>query len=683
MAKRRTVQKANFGEIAANAARMVGRLSEEGGLVGRVGRGLSGASQAVSGLGEGVRNVGRRVRNSLANANPFGGNPTTPRASQGVPRTPAQYVGTPEEYLRRNPYDMQASGVGERFGGLMAGINPFGDEAMSASFLQGLMGTPEEYLRRNAPPPRKYKKPVYGNQELQLPLEKNPYYTLDLENMANSGNIEDIMPWGQALYSANSPFPKDLFDEIKEIQRANPALDGSSIDVDSGTMAAVYPIQRGKGMTPVARGGLNPNWRNNSNPDWQFPETIDNYWQNIYEPTNQRVSRGNTAPRPRSRPSGVSQTRQGYRRFNEIIADAKANPPLPTEPVPYNTLLNAYQNPRSDLYNYRTDPTSIAYRNAQDKAIDDAKQMQLAINDNILKPANMLRYEITSPSTVRAIKLMDAVNSMKNYAINPRTDAEFMYEVMLTNPDIARRFTPEEIQGFRWNSDFDKAQRKNPNLSREDQITLLTQTNPDLRNYYNSLQQSTAKTPQLMELQRKADDLKYDNTNLTPDELLYLALKENNQLAAQLTKEEQLKLEFNARLSANKKYNPNASEEDLLYYVFSANPHLRDYYNSLQQSAGQPATQTVAEQALITTPRGKKGGLNPKWADLNGGMGKSMGKRDTINKFMDNSFAKSMSKPFSNKMPKPFSNKMDADMAITPQKVSTNRSIKSSNKYFN
>ncbi len=67
-----------------------------------------------------------------------------------------------------------------------------------------------------------------------------------------------------------------------------------------------------------------------------------------------------------------------------------------------------------------------------------------------------------------------------------------------------------------------------------------------------------------------------------------------------------------------------------------------------------------------------------------GGMGKSMLKGDMCK--CGSGMSKSMCKCGSGmgkSMYKSMSGKMDADMAITPQKVSTSRSIKSSNKYFN
>jgi hypothetical protein len=70
-----------------------------------------------------------------------------------------------------------------------------------------------------------------------------------------------------------------------------------------------------------------------------------------------------------------------------------------------------------------------------------------------------------------------------------------------------------------------------------------------------------------------------------------------------------------------------------------------------------------------------------------GGMGKSMLKSDMCKcgSGMMKSMCKcgGMGKSMNKSMYKSMSGKMDADMAITPQKISANRSIKSSNKYFN
>jgi hypothetical protein len=71
-----------------------------------------------------------------------------------------------------------------------------------------------------------------------------------------------------------------------------------------------------------------------------------------------------------------------------------------------------------------------------------------------------------------------------------------------------------------------------------------------------------------------------------------------------------------------------------------------------------------------------------------GGMGKSMLKSDMCKcgSGMSKSMCKcggGMGKSMYKSMYKSMSGKMDADMAITPQKISANRSIKSSNKYFN
>ena len=462
MAKRRTVQKANFGEIASNAARMVGRLSEEGGLAGRVGRGLSGASQKIRGLGEGIKEFGQKVRRGVADVNPFNNNavitPTTPTITR-----------TPEEYLRRNIYDMQANGIGRRVGSLIAGANPFGDEAMSASFRQGLMGTPEEYARRIAPPPKKSRKTTYG-QELQAPLEEKHFFDPFLS------------------------YAENLTPEFKAIMEQDPYF-------STPNMSATTP--------KITERGLNPNWRNNSDPYWQAQEIADNAWRDVYEPTNQRVSRGNITQRPRSKPGEYSPTKQGYRRFNEIIAEAKANPPLPREPLSYNPFL---------------------YEGV--KSFDSTQYERPIMNRN----EDLERYNAQ-------------LDWMRRLNPNRHDETNKMYAIAQPSIDATKFLSPEEIK-----------------------------------------------------------------------DIIFGHLKDNY---------------------------PGRSDDW--------------YYNAAASSYPQYADAIkFAPEPFAPKPRGRKTGLNSNWADLNGGMGKSMGKRDTINKFMDNSFAKSMSKP-----------------------TSTNRSIKSSNKYFN
>jgi hypothetical protein len=76
-------------------------------------------------------------------------------------------------------------------------------------------------------------------------------------------------------------------------------------------------------------------------------------------------------------------------------------------------------------------------------------------------------------------------------------------------------------------------------------------------------------------------------------------------------------------------------------------------------------------------------GMSKSMCKCGGSMGKSMLKGDMCK--CGSGMSKSMCKcgGMGKSMYKSMSGKMDADMAITPQKVSTNRSIKSSNKYFN
>jgi hypothetical protein len=83
--KRGSVEKANFGRMAANATRAASRFGE-------MGRGLGGI--IANALGAPGR-MGERVVRGLANINPMAGESMSALTRQGL-------AGTPQEYLRRN-----------------------------------------------------------------------------------------------------------------------------------------------------------------------------------------------------------------------------------------------------------------------------------------------------------------------------------------------------------------------------------------------------------------------------------------------------------------------------------------------------------------------------------------------------------------------------------------------------
>lgn len=517
MSKRRTVQKANWGEVAANAARMVGRLSEEGGLAGRVGRGLSGASQKIRGLGEGIREFGQKVRRGVADVNPFNNNAVITSTTPTITRTPAQYVGTPEEYLRRNAYDMQANGIGGRVGSLITGANPFGDEAMSASFLQGLMGTPEEYARRHA-----------------LPQNPNPY---------GYGTLGPTFP----RENRKAGVPRFSRSERKANQYRGVGR----------REASYYPsVITGQDPLTITMVGDTP----------------------LY-----------------SRP-----IQSNYKDWRNAIADLE-----------YNDGKSPYRSPE-----YPDDPNfpwSQAYRDTVFPPDAAPAVIGRGLNPNwknvgvpvAPKPVNR---RPTSPSG-RGYRGINRINS--NIAANPLPSGEYLYT------DAIRNQSADEMNAY-------------------EQRRLALPENSDIAYYRKYLDDRIAR-------------VKKQFPHYSDFYALGSALRDPIINARGLFSPEQLK---EIALQYSKEMYTNKNDSFHLRHIESLFPQYKDVFYSAK-------TPQVVEP-LVIKPRGRKTGLNSNWADLNGGLGKSMGKRNTINKFMDNSFAKSMSKP-----------------------ASTNRSIKSSNKYFN